>query len=712
MPRTGQIIPRYLVPHVETYFNDNTSTNDIALSTSSENVARFLCVFPSAKGEDRVVKLMTNTADFIKEFGNVNFAKYGQANLMPYTLLQTGNAHCYCMRVTPEDATYAVSAITATVTNGSQTGTPEEVEEVTNVAVDKPTRIEVKNSTIDMATIKVYINDVEKENNVDYTVNTETRYVQFSDAVKEAIKANDVIKIIGTTVPEVVEGATSVEFKSHKIENITNKDDVLLKLQELKAENTYPLFAIVSKGRGDYGNSLSYRITYDEASGADNQYINYILTVYDRANGTLDLKEEFRGTFSPISVVNRQTLYLNDRVNDPINGSALIEIVINEDSTTGIDGLFEAIKAIAGENENITINTFDIFTGKNKAGALNAKYSVVSNSEGSVTFTELTGVSLEGGSDGAFTDESSLDDTYIKIFTGDNTISYDTSILSKRRTPCEFILDANYSTNVKKALVALARRRKDARLILDANKQTSVGNVVKYFEDLGIFSDYAGGNNATGTHIDDFVISNECQWYKTRDPFTGKVIEVTITHYLAQALPTHYVVNGEHIPFVGAQYSTLTNHIRRSVKPVIDADDLESKELLYTNRINFFESLAEDVYVHATQSTCNEKWTDMSEANNVDVILRMKRMLESFMSGMLYDFTDSEDRVRFTEDADRLFMNYPNTKLRSYEVFFDMNEYEQEKSILHCYLGVIFRSMGKRGIVEIDINKRATTTTV
>ena len=88
----------------------------------------------------------------------------------------------------------------------------------------------------------------------------------------------------------------------------------------------------------------------------------------------------------------------------------------------------------------------------------------------------------------------------------------------------------------------------------------------------------------------------------------------------------------------------------------------------------------------------------------------MKRILEDFCIRRLYDFASAEDRVKFTEDADRLFTSYTNREVSTYNVYFDMNEFEENKSILHCYLAVVFRTLGKRCIVEIDINKRSTTT--
>jgi len=44
--------------------------------------------------------------------------------------------------------------------------------------------------------------------------------------------------------------------------------------------------------------------------------------------------------------------------------------------------------------------------------------------------------------------------------------------------------------------------------------------------------------------------------------------------------------------------------------------------------------------------------------------------------------------------------------VRDADVSFAMNKWEEERSILHCYLWVIFKTINKRQIIEIDINKR------
>ena len=68
MPRSAQIIPEYLVPHVKTYINDNSTFTETTANPSEDGV-RLLCVFASTKGEDGVIKPITSLSDYIEEYG-------------------------------------------------------------------------------------------------------------------------------------------------------------------------------------------------------------------------------------------------------------------------------------------------------------------------------------------------------------------------------------------------------------------------------------------------------------------------------------------------------------------------------------------------------------------------------------------------------------------------------------------------------------------
>lgn len=650
MPRIGQIIPEYLVPHVQTYINDNTQFVE-EVPEASDSSIRFLCLFASDKGEPWTVKKMTHVNDFLAEYGTPNFDKYGQPNLMPYAMLSSGNASCWCMRVTDEKAANSNFYITAT-----------------------------------------------------HTTDAEGKFaVTFGKGTFAELKTDGKVSL-DTKMQEAVESS----------ENVNNI-----------------LFAVSAIGSGVYGDSFRIRILLDVVSSRYAQYPMYTLEVLDVSTGTAVVAERFTVSFNPNSNTNSQLRFVDDVVNDPENGSSLIRIYTNVAVfNTLLTEYVKVFDAVEGDSEAvdtsaITLQTVDFLTGKNlgnftvvssmdKYTIDAASYSIAGIESGDVTSAEVTpfstvgGVSLAGGSDGDFgsTDkavrDAAITTAYKKALNKSSKVV--PALFSKRRTPAEFILDANYPCSVKAGLVELALHRYDAQCILDAGLNIdTVAKAIAYATNKSSVDESVEGYG----QFNDIIVSKECQHYKTRDPFTQKIIDVTYTYFLAQALPTHFTVYGNHIPFVGAQFSTLTGHIRNSLVPEIDADDLKQKEEFYNLKVNFAEAIGENTYIHALQGTTNPISSDLSEMNNVAVMLDMKRQLEDYVNNVLYNFSDVSDRQRFTETANKMFEGYVNNKVREYSIYFDMNEYEAERNILHCYLAVTFRQLSKRGIIEIDINKRS-----
>lgn len=636
MPSLSQIIPKYTVPHVQTYINDNSTVNNLVTEPVEEGT-RLLCVFASSKGEDGVVKTFNDLGEFLEEYGTPNYTLYGQPMYNAYAALNSGNAICHCMRVAPADAAYASLVVSAKVKVDASTSVMQ-VKFTAEAANDNGTAITDK------------------------------------DALAATLTA------MGT---DSTTQGTLVDAAGYEV---------------------YPLFGIIANGRGTYGNAISISIAPDAISNSENGFMNYILNVIDSSTGTPVLKEQLRGSFYEDAVVDSTSLLFDDILADPETGSSIISMVTNHE---GWANFVARYNGIADADKTITLNDADIFTATLKDGISkidDVKYTFVDTTTDAdqININSNIGVSLVGGNDGSFASTAqdraaAIDKEYIEAFThkdasGNESARYDKAILSKRRTPAEFILDAGYSDEVKNTLIQLGKKRYDAAVILDA------GIVSTYSQAINVF-------NALES-TDDFIFGKECQNYKIRDPFTGKIIPVTYTYYLASSLSSHLENEGNYIPFVGSQYATLTGHIKNSLTPIIDADDLEVKEELYTNHINFVECIAEDTFVRATQGTAQTATTDLSEQNNVLVILEMKRMLEEFVSERLYNFAEAEDRVLFTEAADRLFSTFTATKVRDYNVYFDMNAFEESRNILHCYLSVTFRTMAKRGIIEIDINKR------
>ena len=84
----------------------------------------------------------------------------------------------------------------------------------------------------------------------------------------------------------------------------------------------------------------------------------------------------------------------------------------------------------------------------------------------------------------------------------------------------------------------------------------------------------------------------------------------------------------------------------------------------------------------------------------------MKRIIERDITNNLYNFADADIRKDFKDYEMAKFASWVSRDVQSFDIDFRMNEWEADRSILHCYINVTFRGLMKRAILEIDINKR------
>ena len=203
-------------------------------------------------------------------------------------------------------------------------------------------------------------------------------------------------------------------------------------------------------------------------------------------------------------------------------------------------------------------------------------------------------------------------------------------------------------------------------------------------------------------------ISKDFQYYMIRDRLTKKKIPVTMTYYYAQHLTSHFKTYGRYKPMV-KKYCQLEGHVRNSLKPAVEIVDMELKEELYEKRFNYWEAIAENTFQKGCQNTSQNINSDLLEENNMHVLFEMKRILEKDCQENLYNFANAEERKQFTEYETAKFANWIGREVYSFSIEFSMNEWEGERSILHCYVNVQFRTLNKRTIIEIDINKRDFT---
>lgn len=453
----------------------------------------------------------------------------------------------------------------------------------------------------------------------------------------------------------------------------------------------YPLMTYFSTGKGIYGDYYRARITSDNKGDKTYGFKNYVIEFLSAESGLRRIDRYPNVSLWNDAAVGSTSFFINDVINDTDTGSSVINVDFNY-------GFYE--KFLNYYNTNTTSgNKLDVKTADLLFGKIIGTSTAITDIEyltglGIITLDNPNGIPLESGDDGKFSKETAsiardqaISAAYIKAFQGKTN----KGIKSKKRYPVEFFFDANYPEEVKTELVKLVQDRGDCQCYLDAGLQPTTTTLTAW----------AVENANKG----DRQIMKEGHWYEIKDPNTGKRIQVTTTYYLATILPSHLKNNSLNTPVTGTLYAKLNGHIKNSLQPVIDADDNDIKEILYENRVNYYEATAENTFVRSTQSTSQLETSDLLEENNMRVLLAMKRDLETMSASQMYNFAEPEDRKKFTEAADRLISKY-KSMVRTAKVSFGMNAYEEQRGILHCYLEIIFKTMVKSGIIEIDINSR------
>ena len=87
------------------------------------------------------------------------------------------------------------------------------------------------------------------------------------------------------------------------------------------------------------------------------------------------------------------------------------------------------------------------------------------------------------------------------------------------------------------------------------------------------------------------------------------------------------------------------------------------------------------------------------------VTLEIKSIAEKETIARRYNFAEPSDRQLFTEVLNER-IKHVKDMVRSIDVLYDMTVEEEAKQIIHCYIEVVFKTLAKSSIVEINVNSR------
>lgn len=506
--------------------------------------------------------------------------------------------------------------------------------------------------------------------------------------VEGAGEDGESVKMLSLTfIGKTVENATTVEELEAAIDGMYTYDP------DDDGSYTKPLFYVRQSGRGKYGNAT--RIKFSDATAYDDpetKYHSYRMDVLQMAD-TLTRQEFAYGSFNPdlFDTQSKESLYLEDLVNDIEEGLQKVRINIYDNVVEDILNMYNTEVA---PDAPLTMSTVDILFGRNMDGTTNPLI-VFETAADSIDLEATEGVSLSSGNDGSFDitkpdRDERIKECLVKAYNGE----YDKSIKSRFSTPADFMLDANFEADVKRAMARLALTREyDAMCYLDTGMLITTADILAWAEE---FSDIFGYN-----------IVKEGHCYKVRDvDYTGKTIPVTTTYNLAKLIPTHFKTKGLGEPMV-MENARITDAVKGSFLPVIDPDENSIKKEFYNARINYYETVRYGVYQRGVAITTQRETSDRLDEFNEYILHLAIKTAYDIMYSKLYKLAEEDDRSAYKKEADRVLQFTLGPLVRSVTVNFTMSADDERKNILRLVLRIVFLTIVKRGIVEVYLDPRA-----
>lgn len=586
--------------------------------------------------------------------------------------------------------------------------------------------------------------------------NTYTRNTGVSSEEKPVLASTatvDEYKLFTEAVQALYTAETTVETsadakKQNDIAAKVDADIIKYSWQQI------PFMAMISTGRGIYGDALGVRLSNHPRADKSNIYKNYYFRVFE---GSTPIEGPTRVTLTEESISGTQSFFIEEIVNGiNDNGARNVRVNVNKSALSTLFNAYAAYAAPAGSS--ITQDSFDPILGINKikAGSRSQNWEKFAEattadvaltnfeivdydmSDEDIQFNRTLGIPLTNGSDGAFALSNPDRDKYIRAayydaFTG----ATDPDILSKTKFPLDAVFDAafpfgyimsasdpnrpKYQRSIKCALANLVEQRyEDCFCFLDlGTDKTSVTGSMEYDANDGFTTkeqayDYADELNDAAKW---WTYSIDAYYGKIRDPYNKKIVTVSSTYNLIVNYPKLWKAHGgKHIPYAGSKYGVIDQFIPGTVFPTFDVDlDAAILDRLVDQHVNYAQIDAKGNIIRGSQTTRYPEIGDaltisnLSEINNALIILDIKKDAIKLVADYAYNFNEASDISRFNQDASRIVTKYASAQVRSISASFSRTDEEAELGILHLYITVVHKALVKINLIDIDVNRAVNT---
>ena len=584
-------------------------------------------------------------------------------------------------------------------------------------------------------------NVIDKDSNTILDINNSINTYKTTDYSITSKSLNQIFApVIGSNKFSNSQGILTVSIENPSTE--ANKQIIDIIQNNLFMESIFPLFTIFDNGRGESTKSIS--LSFDVSSSKTLNQAIYTLKVIDyKTNKTL---ESIAFTISPYAKNNSTgyTFDIESGVNFKSNQISAKMYYDSYDKLVSIlsedfidSNIFTTKDAIFGHELNgksITDITDNLLVYKSTESNLD---TLVSSSTTAYYYYNDTVRSRSGiseklifGSDGVEEDQDTYDIKYKEFFNG----TFDKDVFNVDTLFPNFIFDANYDDETKKAIQKLAAFRGDLIAYLDMG----TNNLIDIETIKGKVPIYESDNEITDSkyaYIRDMHCAVTSIYGDIKDPYTNKQITVTATYQLSNMMVNHYIIAfGK--PFCGKGNGiTFGNYIQGTINyiPKIypsNIENIKSSELL--NAINNtyitddtlitnekqtlcdyhinYGSYYNGLFTMDTEYTLNPIESEFSFINNVMLVNDLIQEIRKSCPSSRYNFIDEED-LEVYEKAVTTVINAKRSKFASVKFKYVQDDNSINNKIFYAALEIVFRPFAQAEIFTITALNYSTLDT-
>lgn len=649
----------FLHPHLETTVVDNS------LVTEPEVVGGTTLFMPffSNKGIDNQLQLFTSQAKFISETGVPNFKEYGQPGYNILNCLR-GGGQVYGIRLLPEEATYANAVISVNISNGTsvpdiddstETEQPETKGIYSIYAIDED-EFNLQNDEIE---------DNEGEIEDDGVIDTPETDIPEVNPDEDTDVDTDNTE--GEEKPEEPVKRTLRRAVVSSIKNANSKN--ALKLTTVsESASEFPILVMRAKGRGKYGNKISFSLELESGLGDTYDFPVYSLRVYEISDKGQQLLVEgpYQVSLFPEAVSTAgSSMFIKNIVE---RYSKYIEVEVNE---ANIDLVYDILYKESDEEYFLPQSADILCLGSTDGVIASTCYSELLN--GTDTGNELND---------RLTD-TQKEELLIKAYRG----QIDLGVLHKRQYPFDFVLDANFSTDVKKEMISLCSDRGDVFGFLDCG--------------LGINTSADALNSPAANLLSKtYYTGLYGQPLTVYDTFTNSDIQLTFTFALAYKVPYNDATYGVQYPLAGPNRGVVEGFKSIAFNPIA-----VEKEELYKAKINYVEQDYKNAKL-MSQLTMQDKNTALSNINNVRVLMRMIRRVEEISESYYFEHATDGTLNAFSAAINNAIGEWvTNSACTTATATVYQNDYDAAQKIVRVRIAVVFTDIIERIVIEFNVGR-------